>query len=289
MSFLENITVGTSYKKTPYIGTIYGKGGTGKTGLAVYAPSPFFICVEHGTKWIFGNKQLEGIAQTYLDANNNIVMPSTADEFFDAIRWLCNRKNLALFQQPIKTVVIDGMGFIERLFYRDLVEKNPEKNGKPVLDITDLGYDGQLKAMEYWEKLFSGCERLRAVGLNVILITHSLLKNADNADGSRYKYIDMELQTFGNANVPNLFAKRSDFVYYIDCQVTTSTQGAGNWKRSVANGRNESVYQVHTRQTPLFYAKSRSVDGSLIPDVYTFDLQDRETVAKQIFEDLEKC
>lgn len=283
------LKVGTSYKKTPYIGTIYGKGGTGKTGIAVYAPNPFFIVLEHGSKWIFGNKQLENVAQTFVDDKSNIMMPKNQEEFFTMVRWLCNRDNLKSLERTISTVVIDGMAFLERMFYQDLVLRYPEKNGKPVLDIVDLGYDGQLKAMEYWEKLFTGAETLRRVGLNVIFITHAILKNTDNSDGTRYKYIDMELQAFGNANVPNLFAKRSDFVYYIDCQVTTSTQGAGNWKRSVANGRNESVYQVHTRQTPLFYAKSRSVDGSLIPDVYTFDLQDREAVTKQIFEDLDKC
>ena len=174
------------------------------------------------------------------------------------IRWLCSRENLKSFEQPIKTVIIDGMAFLERMFYQDLVEKNKEKNGKPVFDIVDLGYDGQLKAMEYWEKLFTGAEALRRVGLNVIFVTHSLLKNADNADGTRYKYIDMELQAFGNANVPNLFAKRSDFVYYIDSQVQSTTQGAGAWTRRVANGKSESNFQVHTRQTPLFYAKSLS-------------------------------
>jgi len=296
MNFLDNMTVGTAYKKTPYIGAIYGAGGTGKTGLAVYAPDPLFIPLEPGTRWIFGNKELQGLAQCLKDKDGNMFIPTKAafedehDQLFQTVRWLCNKKNHAAFEKQVKTIVIDGMRFAENMFYADIVRCNPMtegKSAKKVMDITDLGYDGMMKVIPYWERVFAAAERLRSIGFNVIFIAHSARRNDDAPDGTRFKYIDMDLQSYGEAKVPNMFQARCDWVYYIDSAVQTKTSGAGKWTRTVASGTSEAEFNIHTRKTSLFYAKSRSVDGSLIPDAYSFTIESRAETAKQLFADLE--
>ncbi|MFA5166765.1 MAG: AAA family ATPase [Candidatus Paceibacterota bacterium] len=279
-SFLDSLQVASEPIKRPFLGVIYGEGGTGKTGACMYAPDPFYVSVEAGTDWIPAPK--------FVDANGRSIIAQTSEQLFQMIGWLCKKANIEKIDKPVKTVIIDSLGFAERLFYNDIVLNHPftdAKEPKPVKTIIDLGYDGQGFAMDYWHRLLTGCEQLRKRGFNVILITHAAWANENSEGGKTYKKKEMALQVYGRHNVPELLKRSSDFVYFMSSEIMTSTVGAGKWTKNLGtNSEAETV--IHTRPTSLFYAKTRSIDGSNIPDAYSFTVETRKEVCTQMFNDI---
>lgn len=280
MSFLDSIKVSSEPVKSPYFLTLYGDGGIGKSGLCLSARDPFYISIDpFGADWL--------PAQKFIGNDGKVYTPQSVSELFDMVKLLMKKDFVSTLEKPVGTVIIDGLGFAQRLFYKDIIEKNPyttTKEPKKVESIIDLGYDGMGMAIEYWERLLAMVPHFKKRGMNVIFITHSIRVNDTSPSGDTYKRIDMELQAYGQYNVPGLLKKECDAIYHMSGEVNTVTKN----RKTMADGRNTNQLVVSTRQTSLFYAKTRpGIDENRIPDAYYFDASSRADVAKQIFNDLE--
>lgn len=289
-SFLSNLSATKGSIDRPWTGIFYGEGGCWKTGTASIAPDTFFLAVENGVDWVEDSLFFK---ETYIDEHGEqkqrAYVPKTSDEFFLMLRELCKKSYRQSLPHPIKTVVIDSLGFLQPLFYNDIVSKNPftkASEPKEVKSIIDLGYDGMGMAMAYWNKLLTMCTVLNNKGINVLLITHSEKINNSTKDGRQYKEIGFALQRYGAYNVQELLSRHVDFVYFFDFETMTSTHGKGNRAKTMANGTTEANVVVSTRQTSLFYAKKREKKGKNTPDSYELNAENRDEVSKQIFNDL---
>lgn len=283
--FIKSLQIGQPYKKKPWFGLWYGDGKTQKTGCAVYAPKPFFVGIDPGIAWIFSNKHTKELCHTFQDADNNLIIAKTIDQVFDMIKFVRAKGH----DYGIKTIVIDGLKFFEDMTYLQTIADNPraDKDGNPCKTFEDYGLDRFDLTKPYWTRLIAGCRSCVDKGFNVLLIGHSALKTRTKDDGVQYKETVIDLPQWGSCNIPNLFHRECDFIYYLDSQVMTATSGKGGWAKQVATV-SEQFTRIHTRATSLFYAGSRSANEGAIPDRYLFNSDTRQETITQLFEDLEK-
>lgn len=282
-SFIDSLHVSNESIKSPFFMILYGKANCGKTGMCLNAPNPFFVSLESGTDWVPAPK--------FVNANKKPILPKTIDQFFDMLKFLMQKNNIEKLDRPVKTVVIDSLGFLETLIYAQIITEHPMTEGKNpqvVESIIDLGYDGMGYAIDYWQKLLSAVKRFKQLGLNVILITHSAYFNMTSPSGKSYKEIGMELQIYGKHNVPALLQRACDYCYYMSTEIETVEQGKGSWAKNVALGTHTSKTLITTRPTALFFAKTRTINEKDIPDTYIYDIFDRDEVQQQIFNDILK-
>jgi len=209
------------------------------------------------------------------------------NETLDMMRWV-RSKGRSL---DIKTVIIDGVKFFEEGTQEQAVIDNPVcgsgDKARQTKTFDDLGMDRYDLTKPYWSKLMIGCKALKEKGFNVLLLSHSALKTRQNDRGDSYKETVIDLPQWGSLNVPNMFHRECDFIYYVDAQVSTTTSGAGKWAKQVARSDSELMTRIHTRPTSLFYAGSRSANEDKIPDFYSYDKQTRDETIYQMFADLE--
>jgi len=252
----------------PYFMTIYGPGGVGKSWFASNAEKPLFIPVEQGVNKIPVKKY-----------NTH---PKTSDEFFAMFKHAIQQKT-----DDVKTIVIDSAGPIQSMFYVDIINKEPEivtKNGKKTVEsINDYPFGhGYAKAMAYWDKVIAGVKAAHKTGKNVILITHSHLKNVTNEGGESYKKIDMELQSFGDYKVPELLKRWSDYVLYMESKVQTRKVKGKFGGESIVPLNTTPDRIIYTRETNMFFAKCRCIDESAVQDAYDLEKENY----KQIFNEI---
>lgn len=257
--------------KAPYFGIIYGSGGIGKSWLASYADDPYFLPLEAGTNLI--------------PAKKFNVKPTDISQVFDMVKWFIRNPT------SCKTVIIDSGGFFQSLAYDDVIKEKPTTGGdnpKPVKGIGCYGYHaGYAYAMPYWERLLKGIDILQSKGMNVILITHSQLKNAKTDGGETYKITDFALQSSSNGDVCELLRRRSDWCLFMQSTAKTGKRkgGFGGSTTVAMNGSRPEVI-VSTRATSSFFAKVRAIDESKVEDYYEIDPDDIDGSSRKIFEDI---
>lgn len=280
--FLSSLKVSAKSAHRPKFGVLYGYGGAGKTGLCLYAENPFYVSLEPGTDWINAPK--------FVDGEGRSIIPKNVNECFDMIKWLLSKDNRESLEQPVKTVVIDSVGFFETLNEIDVIEKNPTygKEGKKTTCLGDLGYDGRGLAMNNWNRLLAAVDALQARGLDVIFICHAHRVNVTAENGEQYKEIDMALMNYGAYSVPDLLKRRADWVYYVSSEVNTIKRGEGRAQKTIALGKSAAEMAIYTRKTSLFYAKIRAQDEALIPDCYYLNADNRKEIATQLFNDIKR-
>lgn len=287
IDFIKTLEAGRPFKKLPWIGMIYGDGKCSKTGIATYAPKPFFIALDPGVGWVFNHPVISQRCQTFMKGDNDLLVAQNVNQTFDMMRWV-RSKGQSL---DIKTVILDGVKFFEEWTFEQAVIDNPICGSgdkvRQTKTFDDLGMDRYDLTKPYWSKLMTGCKSLKEKGFNVLLISHSALKTRQNDRGDSYKETVIDLPQWGSLNVPNMFHRECDFVYYVDAQVTTATSGAGKWAKQVARSDSELMTRIHTRPTSLFYAGCRSANEDKIPDFYSYDKQSRDETIMQMFADLE--
>ena len=267
--FADSLSVIDGVVDAPYCMGIYGKGGVGKSHLAAYTEDPFYVAMEHGTNLI--------------KAKKFNVHPKSVDEVFEMVRWLLKNPD------GFKTVVFDSLGFFQSMVYADVMLKNPTTGGsnpQPATSIASYGYhSGYAMALPYFEKLLVGIDALQAKGKNVVLITHSQLKNVTNESGESYKITDFALQSPNNGDVSELLRRRLDVCLYMESTARTVKKKSnyGNATTVPLVGSRPEV-TIYTRATSSFFAKVRSQDESKIHDYYSIDPNDLDGSSKAIID-----
>jgi hypothetical protein len=247
---------------------IYGQGGVGKTFLASYAEDPMYIGLESGTNLV--------------PAKKFNVKPKCIDDVYEMIRYVIK------YPDSCKTVVIDSLGFFQSMVYADILKKNPSTGGKdpkPVNGIIDYPFhSGYAMALPYWEKLMVAIDALQSKGKNVILITHSQLKNATTEGGESYKVTDFALQSPNNGDVCELLRRRLDICLFVESTAKTRKKSGGfSGSTTLPMVGSRPDVTVYTRATSRFFAKCRSIDETKVNDSYTIDSDNIDESSRAIF------
>ena len=204
----------------PYLVTIYGGAGVGKSSLATFSKNAFFIDVENGTK--------------LLDVKR--VSEITSFDEFMSILVLCRDKEE---MKKFDTFVIDTMDFLERLIFEKVCHDNKKQS------ISDIGYNkGYDIAVELWFKVFSIFDQFKVQNKNVILIAHEQIRKFESPITGNYDRFTLKMH---NKIINFIFAK-CDAVFFMERNFFVAADGKAYSKK----GR-----KVYTEEQPSVLAKNR--------------------------------
>lgn len=231
---LPNVVRGRLVKPIRLV--LYATDGLGKSTFASHAPSPIFIGAEDGT--------------SELDV---VRMPDIAtwQDILDCVN------ELEQSEHDYKTVVLDTADWAEPLCWKAVCD------ARKWVDLDAPGYGkGPAAALEEWRVLLSKLERVRARGMNVIILAHSVIKTFKNPESSGdFDRYEMAL----NPKAGGLIRQWADCVLFGSYETFTHTD-SNKRTRGIASG----ARILHTQRTAAFDAKNRYD----LPDTIPLDWQE---------------
>jgi hypothetical protein len=176
---------------------VHGDEGVGKTTFAAGAPDPVFIDAEQGSM------NLDVVRFQFDDQGRT--MPRTFEEFLEAVRAVERETH------PYKTLVVDTLDAIEALIWQHICARDGKEN------ITAYGYGKgeNYVALDEWRKLIAALERVRARGVNVLTLSHTITKRFDDPEGDGYDRRILKL----HEKAGGLVKERADAVLYAKFEV----------------------------------------------------------------------
>lgn len=202
-----------------------GIGGVGKTTFAAAAPGAIFLGAESG------------------DDNFDVARfppPQTWQDVLDAVRALAEEKH------DHRTLVIDTLDSIEPLCWRAVVERDGK--ARTIEDVGGGFMKGYTAAVDEWRVLLSQLERLRGIGMAVVLLAHVAVKNFKNPLGPDFDRFVMKLDPKAAA----VFHEWSDLHLFAQFETWVEAE-----KGKRPKGMSTDVRVLHTRRTAAFDAKNR--------------------------------
>jgi hypothetical protein len=204
---------------------IYTIPGWGKSTLAASMPNPVFIDIEDG---------LSGLT---VDA---FPVPGKYEAIEDYIRALINEDH------QYKTVVIDTLSSLEKLIFAKVCKDHNKEN------IEAFGYaKGYVYAMQHWNKIIDGMDKLRAKGIAPVLLAHSEIKTINDPIVDAYDKYILRL----HRHPASMIMQWADNIFFGTHKTIVSKQGEGFNQKAKGIGQGERV--VYTEERPAFTAKSR--------------------------------
>lgn len=172
MSVLSTIS---KPKQSALIATIFGEAGMGKTSLAATFPKPIFIRAEDGMQSID-----ESVRPDAFPVLNKV------DELWEQLGALINEKH------DYKTVVIDSVTRLERMFIDYIVDNDPKKPKS--INQALGGYGAGLSAVAgMHQRVRKAAELLRQKGINTIFIGHADVETLELPDEDPYSKYSLRL------------------------------------------------------------------------------------------------
>ena len=166
-----NITTGKIKEAKRVV--IYGIEKIGKTTLASKFPKPIFIDVEDGSKNINVSRMDKPTSWSMLNSQVDYIGKNKGAGY--------------------KTLVIDSADWAERLCVSHVCDI------KGVTNLGDVGYGNGFVALEQeFGKFLDKLDRVKALGINIVVIAHSTIKKFEQPDeaGSYDRYeLKMEKKT----------------------------------------------------------------------------------------------
>lgn len=196
----------------PIVATILGDSGMGKTSLAATFPRPIFLRAEDG---------LQAIPEATRPDAMPVVM--NADDVFLQIK--------ALIDEPhdYKTLVVDSVTALERLFIQSVIDSDPKKPRS--INQALGGYGAGLGAVaSMHQRVRKGCGLLNDKGMHIVFIAHAETETIELPDSDPYTRYNLRL---GKKSVAP-YVDDSDIVGFIKLQ--TFTTGDGERKKAISNG-----------------------------------------------------
>jgi len=197
----------------PLIATITGDAGIGKTRLAATFPKAVFIRSEDGMQSIPAN-----------DRPDALPMIAGPDDLWEQLTALVNEDH------DYRTVVIDSVTALERMFVQNIVENDPKKPKS--INQALGGYGAGLQAVAAMH------QRVRkAAGIlnskrnmHVVFIAHADTVTVEPPDQDPYTRYDLRL---GKRSVAP-YTDDVDLVGYL--KLETHTMGDGERKKAISDG-----------------------------------------------------
>jgi hypothetical protein len=150
-------------QRKPWLATIYGVPGIGKSTLATFASNPIFVDIEGGLNRIDCDKTPK---------------PNSLTEFLDQLRWA--------FGSDYDTVVIDTLLALNYMIEKAVLE---ERGADSLKDSKKFPYDLAKQLMvAHWSAILRIAKALvEDGGKNVLFIGHSCIETVKNPSGDNYE------------------------------------------------------------------------------------------------------
>jgi hypothetical protein len=204
-------TVRQTRREAPVRVLVHGPGGCGKSTFAAAAPSPIFCAAEDGLLNIDAHAFPE--PKTWADA-------------------LAQVDSLATEKHAFRSLVVDSLDWLEPLCWQAVCEKGDAK-GRKQPNIEAFGYGkGYIAALDEWRVFLARLSAVRAKGLNIILIAHSVRKSVKNPEGDDYEQWQCKLHD----KAAGLIKEWVDVVGYASHEVLTMENDSGRIK-GIASGK----------------------------------------------------
>lgn len=209
MSLLSTIS---KPKSRAVIVTITGDAGMGKTSFAATFPNPVFIRAEDGMQSIAEDKRPDAFP-----------LIKDVGDLWAQLNALINEKH------DYKTVVIDSVTVLERLFIQNVVDNDP-KNPKSINQALG-GYGAGLQAVAgMHQRVRKAAGLLVEKGINVVFIAHADTETIELPDSEPYTRYALRL---GKKSVAP-YVDDVDMVGFI--KLETFTTGDGERKKAISDG-----------------------------------------------------
>lgn len=199
-------------KDRPVICTITGDAGTGKTSLAATFPNPIFIRAEDGLQSV--------PAESRPDAFPVIKTP---DNLWDQLGALIKENH------KYKTLVIDSVTALERLFMQAVIDSDPKKPKS--INQALGGYGAGVAAVgSMHQRVRKAAGMLNDKGMNIVFIAHAETENIELPDSDPYTRYSLRI---GKKSVAS-YIDEVDLVGFL--KLETITMGDGDRKKAVSDG-----------------------------------------------------
>ena len=205
---------------------LYGVAGVGKSTWASNIPDALFIDTESGTDSM-------DVAR--------LPKPETWSELQEELDYIIQEK-------PCQTLVIDTIDRIETLLINDTVSRDGKTS------VEDYGYGkGYVIIQERWQKEFLfKLDRIIAVGINVVLIAHSVSRKIETPEETAFDHWELNL----SRKVAPITKDWADMVLFCNFDLTvvdTSSNSNVTKRKAVGTAKRK----IHCNQKPQFDAKNR--------------------------------
>lgn len=222
--------------KRPFRLLAYGTPSVGKSTLAASSPKPVFICCEDGAR------ELNVDAWEFPGGK---VTPPSIDELKNAIR------SLASHHEGYETLVLDGLGAIDKLIQKELCDANPKWQGNFLYE----GY-GKPEAMLFgkWRELVVELERANESGLNIFLVGHASVSMHTPPDAPPFNRYQVAVTGNKTSDTAGFFFEWCDTVTFCRFQEMTTTD-ANKKKRGIGV---QGARIMHLARTDSYDAKCRA-------------------------------
>jgi hypothetical protein len=212
---------------------VYGPEGVGKSSLGAAAPEPIFIDVEQGTM------NLETTRFQFDDAGRT--MPTNFDELLESVRVIERETH------PYKTLVLDTLDAVEALIWQHICARDGREN----ISSYGFGKGENIVALDEWRKLIAALERVRAKGINVLTLSHSVVKRFDDPESEGWDRYILKL----HEKAGGLVKERADAVLFAKFETVLKQKSKGDQKKLRAITTDARF--LYTKKTGAFDAKNR--------------------------------
>ena len=224
------ITTGRT-KCKPIIG-LAGVPGIGKTSFAARFPHPIVIQTEAGC---------------YHLEVARFPKATCYQDIIDQITFLIKTPG-----HGFQTVVLDSADHLEPIIWSHTCKEGR----KPSIEAFGYG-KGYIEAMTHWREIISGLQKLRDMGLIVIVISHVQIKHYEDPTGEGYERYIPKLHKEAGA-----FLMESCDIWGFACwEVKAIDADGGDRKRGVGAGKR----LLHLEERPAYLAKNRYGLPATIP------------------------
>lgn len=202
----------------PVIVTILGDAGMGKTSLAASFPKPIFIRAEDG---------LQAIPMA--SRPDALPLLNGADDLWEQLTALITEDH------DYKTLVIDSVTALERMFIQYVIDSDPKKPKS--INQAMGGYGAGLSAvatMHQRVRKAAGILNERK-GMHVVFIAHAETETVELPDQDAYTRYSLRLSKKSVAP----YVDDTDVVGFI--RLRTFTMGDGDRKKAISDGTRELV------------------------------------------------
>jgi hypothetical protein len=202
---------------------VFGVEGVGKSTFGSDAPNPIFLDGERGSSEL-------NVAR--------FPVPETWSDVREALRVL------AVEPHEYKTLVIDTLDWLEPLIWKHICARDKQP------DIESYGYGkGYSAALDEWRVFLADIERVRARGLNIVLLAHSWIRPFKNPLGDDFDRYEMKL----NAKAGGLLKEWPKSVLFANYETTAAKDARTKRVRGVSTG----ARILYTTRTAAYDAKNR--------------------------------
>lgn len=192
--------------------TIVGDSGSGKTTLAAAFPKPLFIRAEDGLQAIPADQRPDALP-----------LVESVDQLWEQLKGVISEDH------DYKTIVLDSVTAVERLFIQHVIDTDPKKPKS--INTAMGGYGAGFNAVaSMHQRVRRAAERLITKGINVVFVAHADIDQVDLPDEDPYSRYNLRL----NKKSVAPYVDDSDVVGFI--KLKTFTTGDGEKKKAISDG-----------------------------------------------------